>query len=207
MLPELTPIQVRVLGCLIEKQATTPDQYPLSLNALRNACNQKSARNPVTAHTEGEVGRCVRELENLRLVREVWGARVARYEHVAGRELGQSTRALAVLCPLMLRGPQTVAEIRTNAQRLHEFEDREDVQLLLDRLAGLDPPLVAALPRQPGQKEGRYGQLLGGMPELPSRPRPAAPPDSLSQRVEDLEAAVAKLETRLDAIERKPGSC
>jgi len=196
----LTPIQVRVLGCLIEKKETTPEQYPLSLNALRTACNQKTARSPVTAYSEGEVGHTVRELESLGLVREEWGARVARYEHLAGKVLGLQSKGLALLCPLMLRGPQTPGELKTNAHRLFEFDDLDDVQFMLQRLADHEPPLVMSLPRQPGQKEVRYVHLLGGEPdpaefEAMASAAPAA--TAIGLRVEALESAVASLQQEL----------
>jgi uncharacterized protein YceH (UPF0502 family) len=177
---ELTAIQVRVLGCLMEKKETTPDQYPLTLNALRNACNQKSSRHPVTAYTEGQVGHTVRELEALKLVAENWGARTARYEHRAAQVLGLHGKGIALLATLMLRGPQTLGELKTHSQRLYAFDDLDDVQYALDKLAERDDPLVTALPRQPGQKEGRYAHLLAGEPDLPEpvraapAPRPAA---------------------------------
>ena len=196
----LTPIQIRVLGCLIEKKETTPEQYPLTLNALRTACNQKTARQPVTAYTEGEVGHTVRELESLGLVREEWGARVARYEHLAGKVLGLQSKGLALLCPLMLRGPQTPGELKTNAHRLFDFDDLDDVQFALQRLAEHEPPLVMALPRQAGQKEVRYVHLLGGEPDLAEfEAMMAAAPagTSLGGRVEALESAVAKLQEEL----------
>lgn len=196
----LTPIQIRVLGCLIEKKETTPEQYPLSLNALRTACNQKTARNPVTSFSEGEVGHTVRELESQGWVREEWGARVARYEHLAGKVLGLQSKGLALLCPLMLRGPQTPGELKTNAHRLFEFDDLDDVQFVLQRLAEHEPPLVMALPRQPGQKEVRYVQLLAGEPDLAEfEAMAAAAPagTSLGPRVEALEAAVASLQEEL----------
>ena len=200
---ELTPIQVRVLGCLIEKKETTPDQYPLSLNALRNACNQKTARHPVTAYTDGEVGHTLRELESMGMVREVWGTRVPRYEHSAGKALGQSSKGLAALCPLLLRGPQTSGEIRMNAQRLYDFEDLEEVQFALGRMADLEMPLVTTLPRQPGQKEERHVHLLSGQPEIPLQSPAPASSGGLAARVSELEAAVESLETRLSALESK----
>jgi len=193
---ELTAIQVRVLGCLIEKKETTPDQYPLTLNALRNACNQKTARSPVTAYTEGEVGHTIRELESLGLAREVWGARVAKYEHQAGKALGLQSKGLALLCPLMLRGPQTPGELKTNAHRLYEFDDLDDVQYMLQRLAEHEPPLVMSLPRQAGQKEVRLAHLLCGEPEIPEPTfhSSAAPtPGSLTARVDAMEAEIAAL--------------
>jgi len=196
----LTPIQIRVLGCLIEKKETTPEQYPLTLNALRTACNQKTARSPVTAYSEGEVGHTVRELESLGLVREEWGARVARYEHLVGKVLGLQSKGLALLCPLLLRGPQTPGELKTNTHRLFQFDDLDDVQFMLQRLADHEPPLVMALPRQPGQKEVRYVHLLGGEPDLAefeamASAAPAA--TSIGLRVEVLESAVASLQQEL----------
>lgn len=206
---ELTPIQIRVLGCLIEKKETTPEQYPLTLNALRTACNQKTARQPVTNYTAGEVGHTVRELEGLGYVREAWGARTARYEHLAGKVLGLQSKGLALLCPMMLRGPLTPGELKTNANRLFEFADLDDVHYVLQRLAEQEPPLVRALPRMPGQKETRYIHLLGGEPDLAelesiaARAAASAAPaaqDGLADRVEALETAVAALQEELAAL-------
>jgi uncharacterized protein YceH (UPF0502 family) len=196
----LTPIQIRVLGCLMEKKETTPEQYPLTLNALRMACNQKTARQPVTAYTEGEVGHTVRELEALGYVREAWGARVAKYEHLAGKVLNLQSKGLALLCPLMLRGPQTPGELKTNAQRLFEFDDLDDVNYTLQRLAEHEPALVMSLPRQPGQKEVRYVQLLGGEPDLSQYEAQAATAPAasgLAARVDALEIAVEALQEEL----------
>ena len=198
----LSAIQLRVLGCLIEKKETTPEQYPLTLNALRNACNQKSSRDPVTNYQEGEVTRAVRDLEELGWVREQWGARVPRYEHRAGKVLGIYRKGLAILAVLMLRGPQTSGELKSHTRRLHPFEDVEDVLYALEDLQNREPPLVTALPRQPGQKEGRFMQLLGGEPEAPgprtaSRQSESDPPDGIEARVSALEAEVAALRDRL----------
>jgi hypothetical protein len=200
---ELTPIQTRVLGCLIEKKETTPDQYPLTLNALRNACNQKTARNPVTSYTEGEVGHTVRELESLGLVREVWGARVAKYEHQAGKILQLQSKGLALLCPLMLRGPQTLGELKTNSHRLYPFDDLEDVQYMLQRLAEHEPALLMSLPRQPGQKEDRFAHLLCGEPDIPepvARPGGTPVDDSLMERIESLESQLESLRIEVDRL-------
>jgi uncharacterized protein YceH (UPF0502 family) len=204
LVQELNELQARVLGCLIEKKETTPEQYPLTTNSLRLACNQKTARHPITNYTEGEVGHAVRELIAMGVVREAWGGRVARYEHDAGKALGLQGKALAVLCPLMLRGPQTVGEIRTNSQRLYTFQDLDDVQFMLQRLAEHEPPLVKCLPRQPGQKEERYAHLLCGeaaIPEVTSVIRPAAARSDLEHRIEALEAVVESLEARLRLVE------
>ena len=207
----LTPIQIRVLGCLIEKKQTTPEQYPLTLNALRTACNQKTARQPVMAYTEGEVGHTVRELESLGLVREAWGARVAKYEHQAGKVLGLQSKGLALLCPLMLRGPQTPGELKNNAHRLFEFDGLDDVQYTLQRLAEHEPPLVVALPRQPGQKEVRFAQLLGGELDLAQYEAKsavaaitAAPATSdLAERVAALETAVETLRLGIEGLQSR----
>jgi uncharacterized protein YceH (UPF0502 family) len=200
---ELSKMQVRVLGCLIEKKETTPEQYPLTLNALRNACNQKTARNPVVNYTEGEVGHTLRELESLGLVTEAWGARVAKYEHQAAKVLGIHSQGLACLCPLMLRGPQTLGELKTNSHRLHDFGDLDDVRFALKRLAEHEPPLIVTLPRQPGQKEERYAHLLSGEPDVPA---PSATPAStgrfeLLDRVEMLEMELADLKERIERLE------
>jgi len=200
---ELTPIQARVLGCLIEKKETTPEQYPLTLNALRNASNQKTARNPVTAYNEGEIGHTLRELESLGLVREAWGARVAKYEHQAGKVLGLQSKGLALLCPLMLRGPQTLSELKTNSHRLYEFGDLDDVQYMLQRLAEHEPPLVMTLSRQPGQKETRFAHLLCGEPDIPDPvARTTAVPSSgsLAGRVDALEQEVEALKQEIDSL-------
>ena len=202
---ELSNIQVRVLGCLIEKKETTPDQYPLTLIAVRNACNQKSARNPVTAYTDGEVGHTLRELESLGLVREAWGARVAKYEHLAAKGLDLHGKGLALLCPLMLRGPQTLGELKINSHRLYEFDDLDDLHYALNRLSEHEPPMVTALPRQPGQKEGRYAHLLSGEPEIPAAVPYHAPatPGGLTGRIETLEAELETLRERIALIEER----
>ena len=199
---DLSPIQVRVLGALIEKKETTPDQYPLTVNSLRNACNQKTARSPVTAYSEGEVGHTLRELMEMDLVREAWGARVSKYEHRADNVWKLYSRSLAVVCVLMLRGPQTLGELRTHSHRLFEFDDLEDVRLVLDKL--IDAGFATALPRQPGQKEGRFAHLLCGEPDIPEMIAPAAsshgaslPRDELLERIDALEARVAALEEAL----------
>jgi len=200
----LTPMQIRILGCLIEKKETTPEQYPLTLNALRTACNQKTARDPVTTYSEGEVGHTVRELESLGLVREAWGARVAKYEHTAGKALGLQSKGLALLCPLMLRGPQTPGELKTNAHRLFEFDDLDDIQFVLQRLAEHEPPLVQSLPRLPGQNEVRYVHLLGGEPDLSAyAARAAQDPAARSEASSGLAARLALLEAAVQSLQEE----
>lgn len=199
---DLTPIQVRVLGALIEKKETTPDLYPLTVNSLRNACNQKTARDPVTAYSEGEVGHTLRELQQMDLVRETWGARVSKFEHRADKAWKLYSRSLALVCVLMLRGPQTLGELRTHSQRLFEFEDLEDVRLVLEHL--IDAGFAVALPRQTGQKEVRYAHLLCGEPQVSDLPPPRVQTlredsrnDELLERIEALEARLSALEERL----------
>jgi len=191
----------------MEKKETTPDQYPLTVNSLRNACNQKTARFPVTAYTEGEVGHTLRELQELDLVRETWGARVSKYEHRADKQWKLYSRSLALVCVLMLRGPQTLGELRNHSHRLFEFDDLEDVHLVLEHL--IETGFAVALSKQPGQKEGRFAHLLCGEPQVPDAPQHAAPQhaapvtrsaevrDELMKRIEALEIRLAEIEEKL----------
>ena len=200
----LTPIQVRVLGCLMEKKESTPDQYPLTLNSLRNACNQKSSRDPVVNYSEGEVGHTIRELEAMGLVREEWGARAPKYEHLANKGLDLHSKGVALMCTLMLRGPQTLGELKTHSHRLFEFDDLDDVQFALQHLAEHEPAMVTALPRQPGQKEGRYAHMLSGEPDIPTPSVTTvteAPSTGLAARVAELEGELEAIRNRLSAIE------
>lgn len=201
---DLTPIQVRVLGCLIEKKETTPEHYPLTLNSLRNACNQKSSRYPVTAYTEGEVGHALRELESLQLVCEEWGTRAPKFDHRAGKVFTLHSKGLALTCTLMLRGPQTLGELKNHTHRMFEFDDLDDVQFALKTLFDHEPPLAMALPKQVGQKEGRYTHLLSGEPDISAIAvvAVASPPSGLEARVETLELELEALKERLDKIER-----
>ncbi len=161
----LTPPDVRVLGALIEKEITTPDNYPLSLNALVNACNQTSNRHPVVNYDDTTVSAAIDRLRRLSLVRGIQrsDSRVTKYQHLLREAMNLATRELAVMCVLMLRGPQTAGEIRTRGARLADFESVTDVEVILgmlsDRPAGA---LIVQLPRQPGQKEVRYAHLLSG---------------------------------------------
>ena len=200
----LTPIQVRVLGCLMEKKESTPDQYPLTLNSLRNACNQKSSRFPVVSYSEGEVGHAIRELEAMDMVREEWGARVPKYEHLANKALNLHSQGIALMCTLMLRGPQTLGELRNHSHRLFDFDDLDDVQFALKHLIDHEPPLATALPRQTGQKEGRFAHLLSGEPDIPAPPRAKMTTilsTDLEARVTELETQLEELRDRLNAIE------
>ena len=157
----LTPIEARVLGALVEKQITTPEYYPLSLNSLVNAANQKSNRDPVLQLEEHEVRRALNNLESQCLVRSVGDSRVTKFEHRLQDAFNFYRPEIAILCELLVRGPQTPGELRTRASRMHPFEDLESVHSALQRLEKREPPMVTVLPRQPGRKESRYAHLLG----------------------------------------------
>jgi uncharacterized protein YceH (UPF0502 family) len=160
----LTPAQARVLGALIEKEVTTPEYYPLSLNALINACNQRSNREPVMNLDEEAVRQALHGLEDLRLAGRARGvdSRVTKYEHWLGEVFNFSRAETALVCVLLLRGPQTPGELRGRTERLHTFEELTDVLAALQKLMEREPPLAAVLPRQPGTKEARYTHLLSG---------------------------------------------
>jgi uncharacterized protein YceH (UPF0502 family)/acyl-CoA thioesterase FadM len=172
---ELSAVEARVLAVLVEKAATVPDTYPLSLNALVAGCNQKTARQPVMELAEAEVLVALDELKRLSLVVEVSGSRVVRFEHNMGRVLVLPSQSVALLAVLMLRGPQTAAELRLNAERLHRFADISSVEGFLDELATKTPPRVQKLARAPGEREARWTQLLGGGSTGPAEPPAPAP--------------------------------
>lgn len=202
----LTAVEARVLGCLIEKQVTTPEAYPLTLNALVLACNQKTSREPVLNLTAGQVGQALRSLEGRELARLVMGSRADRWEHRADKGLELVAAQVVLLGLLLLRGPQTVNELLTRSNRMHEFEDAEQVQHNLERLISRE--LACLLPRQAGQREDRYMHVLGDPADLqaaleakanePARSSSSAQQDS---RVDALEARVAELEQRLAQLE------
>ena len=205
----LNDMQVRILGCLIEKKATTPDQYPLTLNALRNACNQKSNRFPAVDYEAGAVGHQLRELERKTLVRMERSARAERYEHRLHLVLDLKPRDVAVLYPLLVRGPQTLAEIKTRSYDVLGLDDLDDVRNVLERLMERDPPLVMLIPRQPGQREDRYTHLLAGEPDLSALPAPAPAArghhSALEARVEQLEHEVAELRALVEQLAADAG--
>jgi len=192
---EVDAVEIRVLGCLIEKQRTTPDQYPLSLNALRHACNQTTNRDPVVEYDERMIKAALDRMSNRGWTRFASGAssRALKYRHLLNEALGLSDAELAVLAVLMLRGPQTPGELKQRTERMQRFDSPADVVHTLDGLA--ERELVHRLERRPGQKEERYEQLLGGRAvEEP----PAEKPD-FEARLARLEAAVEDLRARLDA--------
>ncbi len=182
----LTDSEVRVLGCLMEKEIATPDYYPLSLNALINACNQKSNRNPVVSYDEDEVLYALRGLQERKLVRQSNLSRVAKFEQIFTNSLNLINREAAIICVLMVRGPQTVGEIRGRSERLYSFKDLAEVQEALESLDNMS--FVKRLPRQPGRKEFRYAHLLGGeVEEIGLEPaEPAAGPVTVINRKKDV---------------------
>jgi uncharacterized protein len=163
----LTPEELRVVACLVEKQLTTPDSYPLTENAVVSACNQLSNRNPVVAYDNNTVRVTLTALRQRGLARVIHtpGARVPKHRHLLDDALGLSAGEVALVTVLALRGPQTVGELRTRTERMHEFTSLSEVEEVLEGLAGRDEPLVARLERAPGQKEARYAQLLAGPPD------------------------------------------
>ena len=208
----LTEIETRVLGSLIEKDITTPDYYPLSLNALVNACNQKNNRDPVMTLDENAVRDALSTLQEKRMAGPASGAdsRVAKFEHRLQEVFNFDRREIAIVCVLLLRGPQTPGELRGRTDRMYHFDALEDVVSTLDRLAQREPPLVAVLPRQPGTKESRYMHLFSG--EAPtevirgasavSTGTPASG-DSLADRIETLEQDVSCLRAELAEVQQQ----
>jgi uncharacterized protein len=191
-----TDVELRVLGCLIEKQRTTPDQYPLSLNALRLACNQTTNRDPVVDYDEETIRSALTRLSNRGWVRLASGpgSRAVKYRHLADDSLSLSDAELSMLAVLMLRGAQTPGELKQRTERLHAFASLAEAEETLERLVGRD--LVARLPRRPGQKEQRYEHLLGDdEPPAPSAAAVVEAPD-LAARLAALEERVARLEER-----------
>ncbi|MGH8149071.1 MAG: YceH family protein [Steroidobacteraceae bacterium] len=206
---ELDPLEARVIGCLIEKQITTPDQYPLSLNALENACNQKSNRDPVMGVDESAVQRTLDALvrKHLILERSGFGSRVPKYQHLfCNTEYGSlklSAEELAIVCELLLRGPQTPGELRARAGRMAPFTDVSQVETALQSLSDREPrPLVARLPREPGRRESRYMHLFGGEPPPRSAAEEEASPEGAAQTLEreTLAGRVARLEDEVRAL-------
>jgi uncharacterized protein YceH (UPF0502 family) len=198
----LTPVEVRVLASLVEKQLTTPEYYPLTLNALTAACNQKSNRDPVMSLGETEIQTAIDSLRDQSLVYLYYGTgtRTVKYKHMLPSVYELDARGVAVMAVLMLRGPQTIGEIRERSGRMHEFGDLNEVQETLDELARRDEPLLVRLERQPGQKEARFAHLLSGEIDVTSLSSPAEKRSSASSdtsRLEALEAEVAGLKQEL----------
>ncbi|TWJ19038.1 YceH family protein [Geobacter argillaceus] len=190
----LNDVEVRVLGCLIEKELTTPEYYPLTLNALTNACNQKSNRDPVLSLAEADVVRAIDRLKFKGMARlSAEAGRVPKYCHSLTEKYRFAPPELALLAELLLRGPQTVGELRSRAERMAPFADLTAVEQVLEVLMELDPPLVTRLLRQPGRKESRYAHLLAGEPQ-PTAEESAPPPEAARLKVMAEDERVGRLE-------------
>ncbi len=202
----LSDSEVRILACLIEKEMTTPEYYPLSLNSLTNACNQKSNRNPVVSYDETHVASGLGSLQEKGLVRKTLtpGDRVPKYLHAILDRFDLSRQEMAVLCELMLRGPQTVGEVRSHTERLSIFETPEEVENTLRGLSEHDPPLTLKMPREPGRKERRYMHLfLGGVETLHDfSTEPAAIQMSSQEGIKKLEEEIAGMRSELEELKR-----
>ena len=212
----LSEIETRVLGSLIEKDITTPDYYPLSLNALVNACNQKNNRDPVMTLEEETVRHALNTLQEKRLAGPASGAdsRVTKFEHRLQEVFNFDRREIAIVCVLLLRGPQTPGELRSRTERMYQFEALDDIISTLDRLAQREPPLARVLPRQPGMKESRYTHLFSGKPTVSdaagteSVASQASPPAnagtiSVIDRLASLEEEVAHLRQELAEVQQQ----
>jgi uncharacterized protein YceH (UPF0502 family) len=209
---KLTSAEARVLGSLIEKEITTPDYYPLSMNALMNACNQRSNREPIMDLDEDELRQALHGLEAKQLAGRARSAdgRVTKYEHWLGEAFNFSRAETALVCVLLLRGPQTPGELRGRTERLHEFTEISDVTAGLQKLMDREPPLVALLPRQPGARESRYTHLLCGPAEFElanseagtAQQRQATAPEG-EDRIAQLESTVAELQREVAALREK----
>jgi uncharacterized protein YceH (UPF0502 family) len=203
MTQKLTETESRILGALVEKQLTTPEYYPLTLNALVAACNQKSNRDPVVSYDEKTVETALEHLRDRNLVYVFYGStsRVPKYKHMLPSVYELEPSETAVLCVLMLRGAQTLGEIRGRTERLYDFRDLGDAQETIDALIGRDEPLIAKLERQPGQKDARYAHLLCGEEHLAvmaeAAARPAGGGNAGGERIEKLEQEVESLRTEL----------
>lgn len=209
ILMDLIPNQARVIGCLIEKEITTPDQYPLSLNSLTNACNQKSNREPVLTLSESEVQDVLDELRDKRLIREEtgFGSRVVKYKHrfcnTEFSDLKLDAQELAVICVLLLRGPQTPGELRTRTNRLCEFSDVHQVEAVLNNLSQREVSLVVRLPREAGKRESRYAHLFCGEVEVVEPEVQVNEFVKPTDRIIELEDRVAELERIVSEILRQ----
>ena len=205
----LNEVECRVLGSLIEKEITTPEYYPLSLNALVNACNQKSNRDPIMNLDEAAARQALHSLDGQSLVRYVSAAdsRVTKYEHRLQEAFNFTRHEIAILCELLLRGPQTPGELRSRADRMHRFDDLGIVQSTLQRLMKREPPLVKLLPRQPGTKEARYAHLLSGDVESWEREPEPGPivisGSSMGEQITRLEGEVAVLQKEVADLKQQ----
>ena len=200
----LSDVEARILGCLIEKEKTTPDYYPLTLKALTNACNQKSNRDPVVSYEETTVVRGLDSLQKQGLIEKIYKAdsRVPKYRHISDEKLGLSRKKVTVICVLMLRGPQTAGEVRGRSERLYKFEGLNEVEDVLNELISSDEPLVVKLPRQAGRKERRYMHLLSGETKMQEFDV-SVPEEAATQQVQAENERIEKLEHELSGLRKE----
>ena len=205
--PMLTAMEARILGALMEKQMTTPDAYPLTLNSLLLACNQKTSREPVSNYESGEVQRCVSQLQERKLIDVDYGARAARYDQRLTRVVSLDKPAQALICIMLLRGPQTISELLTRTQRMFDFTTTQAVEEKLEHLCAKTSPIIMRISRQAGQREDRYMHLLCGEPDLTaiaamnSNSKYHAAPDD--DRITQLEQKIEQLETHVSLLQRQ----
>ncbi len=198
--PQLSAIESRVLGALMEKQLTTPDQYPLTVNSILAACNQKSSRDPITNYQQGEIVRTLQGLEDKRFVRKEYGSRADKYSQLFMQQLGLGKKHQAVLCLMMLRGPQTLSELDTRTQRMGQFSDRDELKHCVERLCERELPYAIRLGNQPGQRGERFGHLFCGTPDVgpgQSGAHVSNIPSTVSGHDQD---ALALLESQVDEL-------
>lgn len=202
--PPLDAEEARVLGCLIEKEATTPEAYPLTLNATVTACNQKTSRQPVMKLDPGRVGQALRRLQQRGFVKSEYGARAERYAHKIDGALKLTAAQRVLLGLMLLRGPQTLAELYTRSERMHRFDDLDDVRFQLERMAAHQPALAIRIPRGPGQREDRWMHLATGPVDIEAASRAARSTTADSETLDrdDLEQRIAELEQRVAELER-----
>lgn len=205
---QLSPSETRILGCLLEKERTTPENYPLSLHSLTAACNQTTNRDPITSYAEKEIDDGLQQLREKKLATMVWGAgsRVQKYRHNLLDIYDFDRKEIALLCVLMLRGRQTAGELRGRTERLHAFESIQEVEACLQKLSEGEDPLVRLLPQSPGQKERRYVQLLSGEPapeETASVPVFIDSPSPSKTRIDLLEEDVKTLRSELESLRQE----
>ena len=201
---QLTDIEARVLGCLVEKESTTPEQYPLTENAVLVACNQKTSREPVMELSAGEVGHALRRMEERRLLRSVHGSRAQRYEHRLADAYGVTRAQQAVLALLLLRGAQTAPELMQRSERLHRFADLDELQHALERLAQRSPSLLVRVPKSGGQREDRYMHQLCGPVDIEAlREQVGQSTRNTSASRDELLDRIAALESRIEALEQR----
>lgn len=206
--PMLTPTEARILGSLMEKQLTTPDTYPLTLNSLLLACNQKTSREPVTNYEQGEVQRCVSQLQDKNWIHLDYSGRAARYDQRLTRVLSMDKATQAILNVMLLRGPQTLAELLSRTQRMFEFENIQAVEEKLNYLCGKSTPYFVRIPRAPGQREDRFMHLLCGKPDLAAIAAMANTPENNASpandnRVIELEQKVAELDNHVKLLQKQ----